>query len=137
MMNGWIRLSVGYQDLGDDNNDRNIANHATVYMIRSIFGTWKQPVGYFLTAGPMKSNVILIKLKEYIQHMKDCGLIPTIVICDQGPSNRGCKALLNLTDEQYFIYSGDRIYFLYDPPHLIKSIRNALYNNGFLYKDNE
>ena len=128
---------VGYQDLGDNNNHRNIANHATVFMIRSIFGTWKQPVGYFLTAGPMKSDVILIKLKECIQHMKECGLIPKIVICDQGPSNRGCKALLNLTDEQYFIYSGDRIYFLYDPPHLIKSIRNALYNNGFLYKDNE
>ena len=46
-----------------------------------------------MKAGPMKSDVILIKLKECIQHMKDCGLI------------------LNLTDEQYFIYSGDRIYF--------------------------
>ena len=28
---------VGYQDLGDNNNDRNIANHATVFMIRSMF----------------------------------------------------------------------------------------------------
>ena len=27
--------------------------------------------------------------------------------------------------------TGERVYFMYDPPHLLKSIRNGLYNTGF------
>ena len=37
--------------------------------------------------------------------MKDCSLMPKVVICDQGPRNPGCKALLNVIDEYFFEYS--------------------------------
>ena len=72
-------------------------------MVRSIQGSWKQPVGYFLTSGPMISIVIAEKLKLAIKHVNDCGLVSKIVTCDQGSSNRGCYNILNVT-EQYFIY---------------------------------
>ena len=59
----------------------------------------------------MKSDVIVKKLKECTRLMKDCSLITKVVIWDQGFSNPGCKAY--------------------------KGIRNTLYNNGMLYKNNE
>ena len=58
----------------------------------------------------------------------DCGLVPKIVNCYQGPSNSGCYNILYVTEEQYFIYEHDNIFFLYDPPHLLKIIINGLYN---------
>ena len=125
---------LGYEDLGNDERSEKIASYATVFMVRSIQGSWKQPIGYFLTSGPMISLVIAEKLKLAIKHVKECGLVPKIVTCDQGPSNRGCYNILNVTEEQYFIYEHDKIFFLYDPPHLLKSIRNGLYNKGFIFK---
>ena len=44
---------------------------------------------------------------------------------------RVIEIFLKTTPENFFISSGLKIFFLYDPPHLIKSIRNALYNKGF------
>ena len=127
---------IGYEDLGNGERTPNIANYASVFMIRSIQGSWKQSIGYFLTSGPMTADIIVEKLLECISHVRDCGLIPKVIICDQGPSNRGFYKLLKVNDDQYFINDNHRIYFLYDPPHLLKSIRNNLYNNGFIFKGN-
>ena len=93
---------IGYEDLGCDIKSNKIVSYATVFMVRNMLGTWKQPVGYFLTSGPMKSEVIANKLRQYITKVMDCGLNPKIIISDQGPNNRGCYRLLNVTDEQYF-----------------------------------
>ena len=58
-------------------------------MIRSLSGSWKQPVSYVFTSGTMTSDVIKCKLMMCINRVIKCGLIPKLVICDQGPSNRG------------------------------------------------
>ena len=47
----------------------------------------------------MKSDVIVKKLKEFIRLMKDCGLIPKVVLYYNVPSNSSCKDILNVTDK--------------------------------------
>ena len=121
---------IGFQDLGE-NKENTVATYATVFMIKSLLGSWKQPVGYFFTSGPMNSDTIHDKLLTCITKLKECNLCVKVILCDQGPSNRGCKNLLNLNNNNSFIYLNNQIFFMYDPPHLIKSIRNALYNKGF------
>ena len=124
----------GFQNLGDDSINKYIANYVTVFMIRSLSGSWKQPVGYFFTSGVMNADIIECKLKACIDSIIDCGLIPKLVVSDQGPSNRGCTKNLGITiDKPYFIYKGNTIFFMYDSPHLIKSIRNGL-ETGYLFK---
>lgn len=104
-------------------------------MIRGIEGNWKQSIGYFLTTGPMKTEIISSKLKECIILLQKSNLIPKVTICDQGSGNRGCKSLLNVDEnDQSFIIDGQRLFFLYDPPHLLKSIRNAFHKSGFIFK---
>ena len=38
---------LGYEDLGNEERSEKIASYATVFMVRSIQGSWKQPIGYF------------------------------------------------------------------------------------------
>ena len=121
---------IGYEDMGEDRSDL-IATYVTVFMVKSLLGKWKQPIGYFYTSGPMKTDMVKNKLMECIDILHGCNLYVKVVICDQGPNNRGCCKLLNLSTDSYFKYNNSKIYFFYDPPHLIKSIRNALYNKGF------
>ena len=104
-------------------------------MFRSIQGSWKQPIGYFLTSGLMISLVIAEKLKLAIQHVKDYGVIPKIITCDQGPNNRGYYNIL-MSWENNISYEHEKIFSLYNPPNLSKSIRNGLYNKGFIFKGN-
>ena len=127
---------VGFDDLGDNQRSNKIANYATVFMIRSLFGSWKQPVGYFLTSGPMTADTSKRKLLQCIDEVKKW-FDSKVVICDQGPSNICCYNMLGVNVEGYFNSGSSRIYFLYDPPHLLKSIRNGLYNKGFSMNKNE
>ena len=70
---------VGFDDLGDNQRSNKIANYATVFMIRSLFGSWKQPVGYFLTSGPMTADTSKRKLLQCIDEVKASGLIPKLL----------------------------------------------------------
>ena len=128
---------LGYEDLGGSDRSNDIGSYITVFMVRSLSGSWKQPVGFFISSGPMASKNIHDKLLECIDHMHECNLITKIVICDQGPSNRGCSTLLNINEKQYFKHKNDIIFFMYDPPHLLKSIRNGLYKDGFNFRGND
>ena len=127
----------GFEDLGDGERTNVVASYVTVFMIKSIFGSWKQPVGYFVTSGVMTADVISSKLYKCIDICFDCGLIPKVIICDQGPSNRGCFKKLNISiGRPYINYKGNDIFFMYDPPHLLKSIRNNL-KNGYIFNGNK
>ena len=43
----------GLEDLGNAGRYRYVANHAGVFMVHGLVQKWKQPVGYFITTGPM------------------------------------------------------------------------------------
>ncbi len=50
--NSSIDAVEGKQNMGSDSENSNLlANHASVFMVRSISEKWKQPMGYFLTNG--------------------------------------------------------------------------------------
>ena len=79
---------------------------------------------------------IINLFKKAIDLLSEINLTPKLVICDQGPNNRGCATLLNInSDKPYFIYNCHEIYFMFDPPHLLKSIRNGL-ETGYSFDGN-
>ena len=56
-----------------------------------------------------------------------CGLHPKFVVCDQDSSHRKAFTLFNITTAHPYIeVNGEKIFFFYDTPHLIKSTRNTL-----------
>lgn len=111
-----------------------VANHALVFMVRGLVSQWKLPIGYFLSSGPVKASVMKDLLFIVMDKLHAIGLTVIIVISDQGSNNISLfETQLGVTsDRPYFHFQNHRVFFMYDPPHLIKSIRNNLKNHGFV-----
>ena len=69
-------------------------------------------------------------LFDLIDRLHNIGLIPKVVICDQGGPNRGLFRSLQLSHQRksktYIIRNKSKIHFSWDYPHLLKSVRNML-----------
>lgn len=73
-----------------------------------------------------------------IRAVRSTGLKIVATVCDQGPTNRSAiNALLKATQEEFvslgeenrchgFLIDGEEVNHFYDPPHLLKGIRNNL-----------
>ncbi|KAL1516265.1 hypothetical protein ABEB36_000184 [Hypothenemus hampei] len=122
------------------------ANHAQVFMVRGITQRWKQPIFYHFSGGPVSGFDIAITLKSIILKLTDIGLTVCTVICDQGANNcTGLKYLCHQTkieklqkgeeteNDFFFEIGGQKIFPLYDPPHLLKCIRNNFLNHNIVY----
>ena len=123
----------GYEDFGYLGRTAFIANHAIVFLVRGLHDKWKQPVGYFLSSGTMKGHTMATLLKDCISKVENCGLTVKVIISDQGSNNRNMfETVIGITEQEpHFMHSGHKVYVLYDPPHLVKNVRNNLKKHGF------
>ena len=126
----------GYEDLGHLGRTNKVATHALVFMLRGIFCNWKQPLCYLLTCGPCKAVIIESFLIEVIKTTVRIGLTPKVLIADQGTNNQSLYKRLGIQPSKPYFHVGDlRIVALFDPPHLLKSIRNNFKNHGFIINE--
>ena len=65
-----------------------IADHALVFMVRGLCSKWKQPVGYFLSSGPMRGLEMKMLLLMCIDKLHDIGLTVLVCVSDQGSNNQ-------------------------------------------------
>ena len=123
----------GLEDYGVTGRTRHVANHALVFLVRGLHGKWKQPIGYFLTSGTVSGVVLKDLLLSCLDKVNDIGLDPKIVICDQGSNNRNAITLLGITvDKPFFQYNEKKVLVMYDPPHLLKNVRNNFKKSGYV-----
>ena len=129
----------GLEDFGSAGRSRFVANHATVFMVRGLSTKWKQPLAYFLSSGPVNAVMLKTLTLQCIDKVKKIGLCLKVMICDQGSNNRSAlHTHLGVTPAQpFFHHKEERIIVMYDPPHLVKSIRNNFRNHGFKVGDAE
>lgn len=109
-----------------------LANHAIVFMVKAIVEKWKQAIGFFLCSGPMSGSDMKTLLMECISKLKNIGLKVLVMIGDQGSNNRNLfETQLAITkDQPFFMHDTDKIFVMYDPPHLVKNVRNNLKKHG-------
>lgn len=81
-------------------------------------------------------------LKEVISSLETIGLTVLCTICDQGSTNRA--AIKKLTSDSsnekpgpYFVINKQKILTLFDPPHLLKSTRNAFFKYNIHFGKNK
>jgi hypothetical protein len=91
-----------FEDYGDCCSGR-IASEALAFMVKRICRKWKQPLRYFLSAGPTTSE----KLRELVLNVADSlnevGLVVKAVVCDQCANNRSLLTKLGVTVDKSFI----------------------------------
>lgn len=127
----------GFENFGDEQSD-NLANYALVFMLRGIAQNWKVPISYFFPSKSTPSNKLKPLLFKAIDLANEIGLKVKIVVCDQGSNNQSLYRLLGITNEcPYIMRNNEQIHFLYDVPHLIKSLRNNFHKYGFTINENK
>ncbi|KAI5635915.1 transposase protein domain-containing protein [Phthorimaea operculella] len=138
---------TGFVTNGEDTKPE-FADHAQVFMVRGLMKNYKQPVAYTFSQAATKGAELAMQLKTVITDLQAAGLIVVATVCDQGTNNTQCIKLLLQETRGYLLRKGEEpkhniilindqeIIPLYDPPHLIKCIRNNLITKHLQYKDN-
>uniref|UniRef100_A0A1Y1NHP2 THAP-type domain-containing protein n=1 Tax=Photinus pyralis TaxID=7054 RepID=A0A1Y1NHP2_PHOPY len=137
----------GFQDNGTESTKVPIiADKGMVFMARGIFKKWKQPLSFYFNKGGMKSDMIAHTLKTNIIAAQSAGLEVIGTVCDQGAPNRSAINLLYSETNRIFksrdqenrlfgfLVNDKEIVPLYDPPHLLKCMRNLLFDHDIEYE---
>ena len=126
-------LVVGFENFGCLGSSKNPANSALVFMVQGLGSKWKQPIGYFLSHNTTPAAVLKSLVTNTVEKLMSIGLRVGVVVCDQGCTNQQMFRLFGVSiDNPYSYICGMQIVFMYDTPHLLKSIRNNLVKHDFV-----
>lgn len=140
---------VGFEDLGDGKSKPIFADKALTFLVRGVRRKFKQPVAYFFTNSTMKTTNLVVAIKEVVHAVQSTGLNIVSIICDQASTNVAAINILKAeTKSKYlkmkmekkifgFELGGEEILPLYDPPHLLKCIRNNLITKNLTFTDKD
>ena len=136
---------IGYEDLGDINNllhdteeqinnpgtcTRPLAKLMLVFMVRGTFTSFQFPYAQFPAASTKGSDLFPL-FRKVLSRLTRLGIQVMAVTCDGASDNRRMFSLHSRHDKSVYktinMYSkeGNTIFFISDPPHLIKTIRNC------------
>lgn len=130
------------------NREKLFADHVLVFMVRGIFKKYKQPIAYSFCRGTTKTESLKEQIKIVLKKILTTGLKVVATTCDQGSTNMAAiNSLINETkanylrkEEQYeegfFEIENQKIFPLFDPPHLMKGIRNNLITKNLEFQIN-
>ena len=125
---------IGLEDFGNGVRSKKIATSALVLLIRSISGNWKQPIGHVLVNGSCPTDFLDGLIREAIEKLDAIGLRVLVVMSDMGSNFHSLALHLGITSEKPWFMHNNKVYFLmFDPPHLIKCIRNNLIKYTFRF----
>lgn len=111
----------------DDGMERSstIADRALVVLLAGVSKRWVQPVAFTVGHTLTSASIMAKLLNSIIMQLKAVQIIVKAVVCDQGTSNVSLAQQLGITVEKpFFEVLGERVYFIFDVPHLVKTTRN-------------
>ena len=123
----------GYVDMGTgvDDDSLPIAKEALTFMVVSVNGTWKMPVGYFLIAGlgaAERANIV----KQCLTVLHSTGITVISLTCDGASSNvamintLGCSFAFDTVESAFKHPVTEKpVCVLLDPCHMLKLVRNC------------
>lgn len=114
------------------------ASQAFVIMARGIFSNWKQQIGYSLLAQSNNYKELNEWLNDVISKIINIGFNVVAFVSGQGSN------FLNLANERgvsvdkpYFHINKKKVYYIFDVPYLVKSVRNNLLKYDFEFMDSD
>ncbi|CAK1598240.1 unnamed protein product, partial [Parnassius mnemosyne] len=134
---------VGFVDLNGKINE--FADHALVFMLRGAVFKWQQPVAFYFCEGATSSLQLKKIIKNIISALTDIGLKPIALVSDQGSSFQSAvNSLLDDTKREQLRagetvddtihLNGNSLSVIFDPPHLLKGIRNNLLTKDMMFE---
>ncbi|CAG4992851.1 unnamed protein product [Colias eurytheme] len=114
-------------------------------MIRGVIKNYKQAIAYTFSRSATKGPELATQIKNIIIELQKVSLHVVATVCDQGTNNRqAIKLLINETrgiylrrgeepKENLMLINNEEVVILYDPPHLLKGIRNNLLTKNLTF----
>jgi len=94
-------------------------------MAQGVYSSWKFPMAYFLAHSGIKHQLLKNVIIYVIAELLKIGLCPKILVCDQGTNNQSALKSLGINEDKlYFFVEENKIFSIFDVPHLFKNIRN-------------
>jgi hypothetical protein len=129
--------------LGKYDEKASLATYVFVLMVRGLFINLEFPYASFPTKG-VTADAMFPIIWEAIMRLELCELKVVGVTADGASPNRKFFKLHQKSYEEHITYKtrnpfsvdGSDIFFISDPPHLLKTIRNCLFNNKRLLWNN-
>lgn len=129
------------------------ADHALLFMVKGITKNFKQPIAYTFVKGATNKQQLCALIKEVVSCIQSTGLEIIATICDQGGANERAIKLLHEETKAYYMRKNERykndfyeieydpselkkrikIIHFFDPPYLLKGIRNNLLQKNLLF----
>ncbi|XP_046383082.1 uncharacterized protein LOC124153770 [Ischnura elegans] len=109
-----------------------VGTQCLVAMLKGLHKGWKQCLGYWVTHESTGVDALHEIVMQCINSVNATGFRVVLLTCDQGPHNQSLARKLNVNCETPYFYAGSQqVFFMFDPPHLLKSFRNNLVNHDF------
>ena len=143
---------IGFVDLRDVNlnyatlqETKAIASHVLAFLLRSVVNSFKFSLANFATKNATATQIFPLFWKAVAIFETQYAIKVVAATCDEVSVNRKIFRMhFGLTDEYELnadtdvvyrtknFFSEDKryIYFIFDPPHLLKTARNCLNNSG-------
>lgn len=125
---------VGFVDLGSDSSiQKNLATHVLQFYFKSIFTNFQFPCAYFLTRGISALNLNQL-FWQGVGLLQGFGFTTILSCCDGAAENRAFMMMNGVSEDNSQTnnpFSRLPLFFMSDPPHLIKKLRNNVYNSGY------
>lgn len=129
--------------IGFDNNKKKVdsikskcSTHAMVLMTSGIYKNFKQPLAYLFSKGAYTGTDLDSLIKEAIRKLTEIGLKVDVLISDMGSNLVALSKRLGVSpDSPFFTLDEKKIYYMFDPPHLVKAVRNNMYLNVLQYEN--
>jgi len=126
---------IGFDDDGEVRLPQ-LSSSVLVFMVRGLFGNWKQCVSFVLTSHVLQADNVKSYQLDTLLTLERVGLSVKAVVSDQGPIF--CKMFGGFgvsPAKPWSKLNGDTICVFPDPPHLLKNVRNALYRYNISHAD--
>ena len=126
-------LIVGYEDMGTNESRCNKpATSALVFMLRGLSTNWNQPSGYVFTSSACKVTHVQNLIQNCLNKCEQFGIDVKVILSDHGPNFQQLANILGITTvKPYFTFNNKNYFYMFDPPHLLKSIIINLFKYDF------
>ena len=124
--------------------DDRLADHALVFLVKPYMHSFIQPVGFFPAKGAVKGKIIE-KLLYKLYLLLEARKIRVLSVVSDGAQTNvtvwNQHGIRGITDEPKRSFNNKRnhpsqdqtpIYYLRDPPHLAKTIRNHILKHEYV-----
>ena len=128
---------VGFVDLENDGTNytiqKSLATRVLQFYFKSVFSKFQFPCGYFLTCGVSAQSLNRV-FWQGVGLLQGYGFTTILACCDGAAENRAFMTMNNVSEfvsQTNNPFSGLPLFFISDPPHIIKKLRsNNIYNSG-------